>query len=779
MSRWDRELAATALAAMVVVVVVVALSVRARHQRRAPIVAPSMGAAPAPSSLDSRSAGANDEFLHRRRVLARLQSDLERVAAGRPVSVVPAGLQRDELEGMVEAYRAALERKPEAIERVRKLDHAARARLYAAWDAAEKEWNKDAWGRSETPRQRWTKYTAQIDSALRASEQNPMQQLAAVMRLVDAALLLEANAPYFNLGYDLFERLDDSFGWKMPESRDGVWLRLPCRTVIGRREAFEAVYARLGKAAGPLLNCPMPMERSGDFAAMERFAANPGAAAPGFVNHPKPPQASDKPAPSEPREPPKPWKRQAAVEFMDRDPDAAEPALRAAIDPVGKLDYALFLHAFRKASPARDRTIQRLAAEVVQLSVARLKKDRSESVAQEFELQAYDGTDESLLSVIVIGSLSHAVNSWSAFYAIPCGVLVARPGLLAATRSRYGGNMDNFLPRSGCAWGRGAVRGFPDAQLAAYQKASEEADGHFFENFSGSMRYGLAAVLNEQTERVRVDPRGVLQLAPAHNDQPYETWSYLSLHNREVYGRVRPVAESLRDKLTEHFVARGLSQQDAATAARRALFEVVWGADCGQSSPPRTLRRLLIDRAPIEELRAFLKAGAHHRASDSAPFRLCGRTMDDPLMHIAVGYPASLPVLWELARDLPDRQAEEADVVLDPNAPNFFRKTPLMSAAQADQVESARWLLEHGAQVNAETFAPSQQLKHDGRTALMYAAQRGSLGMIQLLLHAGADAHQADTMMLTPLHYLLGYGPAGRNPKIDSEELGAAAALLM
>ena len=86
-------------------------------------------------------------------------------------------------------------------------------------------------------------------------------------------------------------------------------------------------------------------------------------------------------------------------------------------------------------------------------------------------------------------------------------------------------------------------------------------------------------------------------------------------------------------------------------------------------------------------------------------------------------------------------------------ATNHFGKTALMYAAQESQLESARLLLEAGADVN--TITDGQRvypglrgcggLRRTHRSALMYAAENASEDVIDLLIRAGADLAATDT----------------------------------
>ena len=84
--------------------------------------------------------------------------------------------------------------------------------------------------------------------------------------------------------------------------------------------------------------------------------------------------------------------------------------------------------------------------------------------------------------------------------------------------------------------------------------------------------------------------------------------------------------------------------------------------------------------------------------------------------------------------------------------------TPLHAAVGYNYVDTARVLLEHGAEVNARTtFAGRSQYTwspHFGETPLHLAVLFCDTEMIQLLLDAGADRKAADGTSATPIDYL-------------------------
>lgn len=74
-----------------------------------------------------------------------------------------------------------------------------------------------------------------------------------------------------------------------------------------------------------------------------------------------------------------------------------------------------------------------------------------------------------------------------------------------------------------------------------------------------------------------------------------------------------------------------------------------------------------------------------------------------------------------------------------------YRGTPLLWAAACNRIETAGWLIDHGAAVDRQaTFGG---LTHgQGVTALHMAAQNGHLAMVQLLIRRGADPKIQDDL---------------------------------
>lgn len=444
-----------------------------------------------------------------------------------------------------------------------------------------------------------------------------------------------------------------------------------------------------------------------------------------------------------------------AIAHMGRNPAAADAATREPATALARLDRLLFLHAFRPQAKAEmEGLVRDLTATLAGQSDPYMERVLGAPVP-------YDGTDGSLVALLRLLSSTGIVQTQSAFYAIPCDVLRRRPGLLAATEPQFGSNRDNFLPRSGCDWGRGRVEGFPDGPIQDFMQAATQADGDFLANHGGSLRFALAAGQAATLQYARLDPTR-MPPAPRHGLPPYQIWSYLSAGNREVFARLLPLYKTVLAALTDYY--RPLQGDKAAMLARNALFALVWGADCGGAPPPANhVRTLLINGAPLDRVRAALAR------PDDGPdaFSRCAATAGiDPLSHLAAALRPDL---------LADIVAVEGV-----DARNSFGKTPLMAAAQADQLGAASWLLAHSADVRAATGETDEFTfpKHGQRTALHYAAANASLPVIEALLAAGADPAAKDDEGVTPLDYLNGKGPVPANPRLSGAELDRARALL-
>ena len=143
----------------------------------------------------------------------------------------------------------------------------------------------------------------------------------------------------------------------------------------------------------------------------------------------------------------------------------------------------------------------------------------------------------------------------------------------------------------------------------------------------------------------------------------------------------------------------------------------------------------------------------------------------ESILNIAISDPKALKLLLDKA--------------INPNSVNEFGKTPLMYAAQYNQLESAKLLIEHGANTIATTTTPADTcyyiLSTTKMTALHYAVRYASTEFIRLLLDNGAEpfmtsenSHKHPTIKETALDWFYRYTAENspeRNAYIGTDEL--------
>jgi len=287
---------------------------------------------------------------------------------------------------------------------------------------------------------------------------------------------------------------------------------------------------------------------------------------------------------------------------------------------------------------------------------------------------------------------------------------------------------------------------------------------------TGSIVYAQQRYYYFDLAKLGYYPQGYAQEQQRTRAEEYfQEWSYHSLHNRQRYEdymdeleKVRPllvawyednhavetdIAEKYADLAVSRISSYGFGgyyshwepeelvphTHEASAGNYEEFLESLNGATDVQKL--NSLRRVLVHSTPeyvITELVTSISGAAMEERSES------------PISN-AVSHPAYVEILVKAG--------------LDPNHQNYFGKTPLYYAIQLGNHQSAKVLLENGADVNHK-----YQLEVDDpwncigitqweRTPLMHAAQHSDIEMIDLLLEYGADPLLQDSLGSTAIEY--------------------------
>ena len=178
-----------------------------------------------------------------------------------------------------------------------------------------------------------------------------------------------------------------------------------------------------------------------------------------------------------------------------------------------------------------------------------------------------------------------------------------------------------------------------------------------------------------------------------------------------------------------------------------------------KSSEEIAIRKAILQNKPLEEIQD-IDLTRVQRGNDNY--------YKESLLNIAIASPEILKYLLNNN--------------FDPNTPNGFGKTPLMYAAQQNNIASAKLLINAKAKLNAGTIVPrtcDYALTTFDMTALHYAVRYASKEFIELLVNSGASLTLSALDSKTskkerPIDWLVKFD----NPNIDAAEKTAITKLL-
>ncbi|MDA1325965.1 MAG: ankyrin repeat domain-containing protein [Proteobacteria bacterium] len=459
-----------------------------------------------------------------------------------------------------------------------------------------------------------------------------------------------------------------------------------------------------------------------------------------------------------------------AFEMMTQKPDEAERQLRQSHSPRAKLYLAMLLHLEGAKTPERDSEIRTLLSDAIEI----IKKDPEQE--RRFPMMGfpapYDGTFENVVQHLLFHSYTYLGR-----YKFPCATVEKHPFILTAI-SNWNNDRNPRLSH-GCT----------DASisnLSSVQQFWTLVDGVTFRARAkcsqGSILRDYAAGLRALKDWVYFSPHLIQDkypdLATQIDEHGLRGWATTSRWNWELYRRMEQQFEIARRDLAIHYRnLLGVPKNESVELAGRALLARIFGVK--GASYKGSLADRVLSGAPMENLREGLISAAKNDSSGIPPSDFTGN--DEPLLMIAVTRPEVVALLLEHGAN--------------PDITNDFGKTPLMAAAQYDDLRSVNALIADGAKVNGKSFHPTKvpgndifkpknqrcnafNIKYGERTALMYAAANAKRAVIEALLKAGADPTMVDSEGNSANDYLSGRGPTPVNPKLTDEERNSVADLL-
>lgn len=659
-------------------------------------------------------------------VVSRVQTNLNRVAAG--VSPIEPQYATN-VDRLVEAFSALLSSDP-----------TERARGMQVLDTIE----------------------TQASVALRryaAARKWPVDRLYERYNAIEAALQLEPglrgeDAPWLRFVV-VGDKAIDALG-KGARSGAASSLKIPC-AAVGHLKSLTLQPGERAPYFSDLTDCPK-QERNQVTVVVtgpDQLGAYLAAADP----------RRSEAAPEEPEIPAvNPGTTDWARRYMAGHTDEVEAILSQGGDVRTHIDYGMFLYYYRPATKERDERIRRSFAAAIGLA----QRGAAETYLARYDYGFLRANMDQLVDAMLEKLETHE-------YPIPCSIVFRDPNILVHTEPRYGGGGDAFLPTSDCDAASPEMAGYPFALVKKFRHLANAAGKY---GTQGTIWTAIYVLHTSEQYHLQSDPRAFLD----DNDtgsHPYDVWSYLSIPNNNAFRVIDAAYAEAFAQLQAFYRKLGLTGAEAVIAARIGLKAIVLGPDCGAAPAPASFRKLLLDRAPLAEVRAYAESQAWRDGDVLEPFRSCAHFAGiEPLAHLAILDLEGFAYLRGLTKELSQDERARLDLVLDIDAPNAFGKTPLMTALQQRMPEAVAWLIANGADVNAATDSTS--LAFGRRTPLMYAAASGSLDMIKALLAAGSDPLQADTMGRRAVHYLLGDGPSGQPPNttLSDAEIRAAYDLL-
>lgn len=329
-------------------------------------------------------------------------------------------------------------------------------------------------------------------------------------------------------------------------------------------------------------------------------------------------------------------------------------------------------------------------------------------------------------------------------------------------------------------------QGLRDVKVAVQQLEQAANNMRLGAGYCGSMHTHLrwGALLTEKLEQTLYRPWSVKSAGTYHGNafglyehviENLKIWSLTGIQAAQAFDMYsKQLIDSKQEMATFYRHSYQWSEPYASKMADEALTGAVaygfgfYMYNTGFYEKEGALREAILHKAPMDEVK---KLASDIDSDDSQCCADYGSK--ETLLNIAINYPEALQYLLELG--------------LDPNQQNEFGKTPLMYAAQSNQLESVAILLNKKADPNLSTIIPQDTcyytLSKSGMRALHYAVRYASSELIKLLIENGADpivttSEQTGGYPIDWMHKYTSAGAEEVNANIPADEIPALEKLL-
>ncbi len=245
----------------------------------------------------------------------------------------------------------------------------------------------------------------------------------------------------------------------------------------------------------------------------------------------------------------------------------------------------------------------------------------------------------------------------------------------------------------------------------------------------GSLRAGLRRLssLNKNLDTVSYRP-WELEKHNSYTEGAFEyldKWSIQGIPQNTSYKLFKSELKTVISMAKNFYLQQYVLDNEQAERLAKSTIRNAIGIAINPAFPPqpeerKKILKVLLEKGDISVIKAV---SADLTTLDST------ENGGDTLIATSVNYPEALEYLLQQG--------------LSPNTPNEFGKTPLMYAAQYNQLASVEILLNAGADANSQTIIPNDDcnftLSKSGMTALHYAARYASKAVIEQLVQHGAS----------------------------------------